>query len=229
MLNYYNYFTEVEEHFRRARNSGMFMMSPLDWALVETWKDAGIPIDAVLKGIDRSFATFRTAGRRRSTVNSVAYCTQEVMGAASQAARARVMAEQRPRPGFEESRLEDFFKDHAGQLRALAAESGLGSEVFGQAAGALEEMAVKVRAGELGDLEDVERRLTVLEDRLAAVAAGVLSEGEMLSARRELDAMLRPHRRKMKAEQIAMLEQRFLRKRSLEALGLGRLSLFYID
>ena len=32
-LNYFNYFTEVEEQFRRARGTGLFLWSPLDWAL----------------------------------------------------------------------------------------------------------------------------------------------------------------------------------------------------
>ena len=82
-MQYYNYFTEVEDRFRLARNSGMFMMSPLDWVLVESWKDAGVPLAAVLKGIDRAFEKYHAAKRRRfSTVNSVAYCTQEVLGAA---------------------------------------------------------------------------------------------------------------------------------------------------
>ena len=228
-MNYYNYFTEVEDHFRKARDSGMFMMSPLDWALVEAWKDAGVPLDAVLKGIDRAFAKRRTRGGRHSAVNSVAYCTQEVMGAASQAARTRVLAEQKPRPGFEAPRLGAFFRDRAGQLRSLAGEARPGGEVFEQTAEALERMALRIEAGELGDLEDVERRLTVLEDRVAAVAASALSEEEMLSARRDLDARLRPYRRKMSAGQIAMLEQKYIRKRCLEGLGIARMSLFYVE
>ena len=228
-MNYYNYFTEVEDHFRKARDSGMFMMSPLDWALVEAWKDAGVPLDAVLKGIDRAFAKRRTRGQRHSAINSVAYCTQEVMGAASQTARTRVLAEQKPRPGFEAPRLEAFFRERAGQLRNLAGEARPGSEVFKQTATALERMAVRIEAGELGDLEDVERRLTVLEDRVAGVAASVLSEEEMLSARRDLDARLKPYRRKMSADQIAMLEQKYIRKRCLEGLGIARMSLFYVD
>ena len=53
--NYFNYFTEVEEHFQRARGTALFLMSPLDWALIESWKNAGVPLTAVLRGIDTAF------------------------------------------------------------------------------------------------------------------------------------------------------------------------------
>ena len=53
--NYFNYFTEIEEHFQRARGTGLFLLSPLDWALIESWKNSGIPVEAVLQGYRRSF------------------------------------------------------------------------------------------------------------------------------------------------------------------------------
>ena len=90
-------------------------------------------------------------------------------------------------------------------------------------------MAVEAEAGGLDDLESVERRLTVMEDRVVGVAAAALSEDKLLAARRELDAQLKAFRRKMNAEQIAMLERKFMRRSMLEDLGLSRLSLFYVD
>lgn len=42
-LNYFNYFTEVEEQFQRSRATGLFLLSPLDWALIESWKKRGHP------------------------------------------------------------------------------------------------------------------------------------------------------------------------------------------
>ena len=72
--NYFNYFTEVEEHFQKARGTSLFLMSPLDWALVETWKNAGVPLEAVLRGIDVAFEKSRTGKSRSQMVNSVAYC-----------------------------------------------------------------------------------------------------------------------------------------------------------
>src|SRR3954447_7002573 len=77
-LNYFNYFTEIEEHFRKARGTGLFLMSPLDWALVESWKNAGIPLEAVLRGIDAAFQKWHSRKKKLQQVNSVAYCAQAV-------------------------------------------------------------------------------------------------------------------------------------------------------
>ena len=228
-MNYHTYFTEVEDHFRRARNSGMFMMSPLDWALVEVWKDGGVPLDAVLKGIDRAFRKYHARRRRFSTVNSVAYCAQEVMQAAREMGRQQVYPAQRARPGLEPVRLCDFFRTRVGQLRRLAGAGGAGSDVIEDAANSLESMAGQAEAGELGDLEDVERRLTVIEDRVVATATRALSEDDLLAARRDMDARLKAYRRRLTAEQIALLEQRYLRRRALAELGVSRLSLFHVE
>ena len=76
--NYFNYFTEVEEHFQRARGTGLFLLSTLDWALIEQWKNSGIPLEAVLRGIDAAFEKWKTRRNRTQMVNSIAYCTQAV-------------------------------------------------------------------------------------------------------------------------------------------------------
>src|SRR6185437_10873407 len=87
--NYFNYFTEIEEHFQQARGTGLFLRSPLDCALIESWKNAGIPLEAVLKGIDDAFEKWRSRKQKRQLVNSVAYCTQAVMNAHQRIPAAR--------------------------------------------------------------------------------------------------------------------------------------------
>ena len=78
--NYFNYFTEIEDHFQRARGTGLFLLSPLDWALIEAWKNAGIPLEAVLRGIDQAFDKWRSRPPRAriQMVNSLAYCAQAI-------------------------------------------------------------------------------------------------------------------------------------------------------
>ena len=78
-LNYYNYFTEVEEHFQLVRGSCLFLLSPLDWALLETWKNAGVPLEAVLRGIDAAFEKWRAKKVKTLMVNSLAFCAQAVL------------------------------------------------------------------------------------------------------------------------------------------------------
>jgi hypothetical protein len=76
-LNYFNYFTEVEEEFVRRRGKAL-LISPMDWALVESWKNAGIPLHVVLRAINRAFDSYDARARKYRKVNSVFYCQQEV-------------------------------------------------------------------------------------------------------------------------------------------------------
>jgi len=219
--NYFNYFTEVEEHFQKARGTGLFLMSPLDWALVEAWKNAGVPLEAVLRGIDSALETWRSKRNRVQTVNSVAYCTQAVM------TEAQVMAGTAPAPGVRKEATAPFsLEELETYLEANVAEI--------QRLGGYEEVATSLQrlvadSPELyGDLEDLERRLTALEDKMIAIARTRQTDEDLLRARRELDLQLRPYRGKMTAEQLSMLEKQYLERQLLESAGLPRLSLFYL-
>jgi hypothetical protein len=219
--NYFNYFTEVEEHFQKARGTALFLMSPLDWALVETWKNAGIPLEAVLRGIDLAFENWRSRKNRVQAVNSVAYCTQAVMGEAQALAGiagARPSRKEAAAP-FSLDELKSYLASNAAELRTRPG--------FEELAAAVERLAADA-AAHYGDLEDLERRLTALEDKMIAIARSRQTDDDLLRARRELDLQLRPYRGKMTAEQLAMLEKQYLERQLLEASGLPRLSLFYL-
>jgi hypothetical protein len=222
--NYFNYFTEVEERFQKARGTGLFLMSPLDWALVEAWKNAGVPLEAVLRGIDGAFEKWRAKKKRGQSVNSVAYCAQAVM------IEAQAMAGVAPARGgtahsgkessapFTLEALESYLAANAEQIR----RQGL-MEV----AATVEHLASA--AAELyHDLEDLERRLTALEDKMIAVVRSRQTDEQLFQVRRDLDLQLRPYRGKMTAPQLAMLERQYLERQLLESAGLPRLSLFYL-
>ena len=216
--NYFNYFTEVEEHFQRARGTALFLMSPLDWALVESWKNSGVPLEAVLRGIDAAFEKWR--GRRVKTqkVNSLAFCAQAVL------TEAQAMAGQPdPHPRRETAPpfpLED--------LRAyLEANAAAVRDTYPDIGESLARLAVDAEA-HYQDLEDLERRLTVLEERMIAAARARQSDDDLVQSRRDLDTQLRPYRGKMTAEQLSMLERQYLERSLLERARLPRLSLFYM-
>ena len=220
--NYFNYFTETEDHFRRARGSGLFLLSPLDWALIESWKNAGIPLDAVLRGIDASFEKWRSKKSKTQAVNSLAYCAQAIGKEAETIARggtrvARGSAAAADAP-FSTDELASYFRKNAADLEAQG---------YGEIAAAISKLAGDADSAS-GDLEDLERRLTALEEKLIATARSRQSEEAALAARRELDLQLRPHRSKMTADQLSMLERQFLDRKLLESAGLPRLSLFYM-
>lgn len=221
-LNYFNYFTEVEEHFRRARGTGMFLLSPLDWALLETWKNSGVPLEAVLRGIDVAFEKWRRRRSRTEMINSLAYCAQAVMREAEAMAGCSRTPRARPAPApFSLEEIRAYLKDNAAALRRHD------EPVLQEIACTLEKLAAEIEL-HAADLEELERRLTALEDRMIAAARARQSEQQLLAARRELETELRPYRSKMTAEQLAMLEKQFLERRLLESLGLPRLSLFYL-
>ena len=217
-LNYFNYFTEIEEHFQRARGTGLFLLSPLDWALIESWKNADVPLEAVLRGIDEAFAKWR--GRRVKTqmVNSLAFCAQAVLSEAqAMAGTAQPRTRREASAPFPLEELRTYLQRNAD---ALPPE-------YGEIAATLWQLADESEQ-HYGDLEALERRLTVLEEKMIAAARVQQSDESLLAARTELDRYLRPYRGKMTADQLAMLEKQFLERNLLEKSKLPRLSLFYM-
>jgi hypothetical protein len=218
-FNYFNYFTEIEEHFQRVRGSGLFMLSPLDWSLIETWKHAGVPLEAVLRGIDEAFEKWRSRKSKIQMVNSLAYCAQAVLSQAQIMAGTAQPASRTPAPlPFPLEDLRAYLIANAAAVRSKGHE---------EIAASLERLAAEAEQ-HTSDLEDFERRLTALEEKMIAAARMSQSEENLLAARREFDLQLRPYRGKMTAEQIALLEKQFLERRLLESAGLPRLSLFYL-
>lgn len=217
--NYFNYFTEIEERFREARGTGLFLLSPLDWALIETWKNSGVPLEAVLRGIDEAFAKWRSSKRRHQAVNSLAYCQQAVMLHAERLAGVGAQTASEVKAPFSREELSEFITSNAAHLANRPA--------FGEIAAELEGLAAAVDT-HYADLEDLERRLTVLEERMLAIARAAETGEQQLESRRQLDRHLAPYRSRMTAPQLAMLERQFLDRSLLESNGLRRLSLFYL-
>jgi hypothetical protein len=234
--NYFNYFTEIEEHFQRRRG-GILLLTTLDWALIETWKDAGIPLEAVLRGVDAAFDRYEQRLSKTRKVNSLAYCSQEVLAAAEEMKEAAVGvklpgSENEKPAGFRNSEIAAFFKKNAGQLRVakLSERNGVApEEALRETAKTLEGFAADLEAKSARPhLEDLERRLTVLEDKLFAILLAVTSDDDIVNIRAAADRELAPYRRKMAAAQIGQLLKQYLHKRLLEKYGLPRLSLFYM-
>lgn len=214
-FNYFNYYTEIEEHFQAARGTGLFLLSPLDWALIETWKDSGIPLQAVLRGIDRAFEKWHAKKSKTHQVNSIAYCSQAVMEEAKRADTPR--EERKVEAPFEGSQLEKHLREAAGKM----------PPGFEEIQGAIQGLAVECEAW-MDKLEELEQRLTSLESKMVAVARSRQSDGQMFEMRKQLENQLKPYRGKMSAAELMMIEKKFLDQRLLEDLGLPRLSLFYL-
>jgi hypothetical protein len=61
-MNYYNYFTEIEDTFVRRRGKHL-LLSPIDWAMIEGWQERGVPLHIVLRGIESVFRYIRQKSR----------------------------------------------------------------------------------------------------------------------------------------------------------------------
>jgi hypothetical protein len=219
--NYFNYFTEIEEHFQRARGTGLFLLSPIDWALIEGWKEAGIPLESVLQGIDDTFTKRHTRKQSRRPVNSVAYCAHAVIKAAERTPSRNAAQSQSAESPFPVSEVDAYLANAMVQLHART------EPVFHQIAASLGSLRDNL-AEQLQQIEALERRLTALEEKMVAALRAVQSDEQLYGIRESLDRELRPYRSKMTADQIAMLERRYLDTALLERSKLPRLSLFYL-
>jgi hypothetical protein len=237
--NYFNYFTEIEEYFWKKRGAHL-LVSPLDWAIMETWQKAGVPLEAALRGIDNAFESYLRSrrGGGGKPLKNLAYCTDAVLEAAEEQKEAA--AGSRPKASrtatteaFSREELKAYFAKNAASLK-VAAQKCLSKQP--EIASRLTEMQASLESssqildspGTL-DLEDLERRLTILDEKILASLLSHAPEELMLKIRREVDGQLAAYRRKMKSAQLAMVEKQYMQKRLLEEFGVPRLSLFYLS
>lgn len=238
MENYFHYFTEVEEHFQRRRGSPL-IGSPLDWDQIEIWKNAGIPLEAVLRGIDNAFDKYeQRKTKRHEKINSLLWCSQAVLTAAEDMKEAAVGATRDEESsnvagaGFEPETIAGFMLRNANRLEAarLPQSAAVSVEVITRdCASTLRNLATEIGANQARlRLEDLERHLTVLEEKLFAALLAATPDEVLVTVRAQADRELGPYRSKMMAAQIDQLQKQYVQKRVLEKYGLPRLSLFYM-
>jgi hypothetical protein len=243
VLNYFNYFTEIEDRFQQRRGA-LLLLSTLDWALIETWREAGIPLDAVLRGIDGAFDKYeaRQKKARMRKINGLAWCAQAVMEAAEElreaaAGTAKTKSDQsgeERESGFEHDRVAAHLEAAAAALDAatVAPEACTGT------AGRLRELSAAVRGdadastediAAAKNLEDLERRLTVLEEKLFAAIRAAAPEDLLVRLKEHAARELAPYRARMGVVQLRQVEDQFVQKQLLVNYNLPRLSLFYMS
>ncbi|HEY1802108.1 MAG TPA: hypothetical protein VGG46_14350 [Terriglobales bacterium] len=241
MENYFNYFTEIEEQFLKRRGGGL-LLSTLDWALIETWKDAGIPLEAVLRGIDAAFDRYDEQPSKSRKVNSLAYCSQEVLTASEDMKEEQKSASEgvesstegdasRERVGVANADIIAFLRRNAEHLAAAKMPQAQGvsaGPLALEAASTLLELADDLEHRTKPRLEELERKLTVMEEKLFAVLLAATSDDQVVAVRAQADRELVPYRRKMIAAQIEQLHKQYIHKKLLEKYGVPRLSLFYM-
>ena len=247
-LNYFNYFTEVEEEFVRRRGKPL-LVSPLDWALIESWKNAGIPLHIVIRAINRAFDAYDARPRKFRKVNSVFYCQQEVESsfadyrlaqvgggpegekdqvAQAETGRARDDVEAFPRPV-----LREFLKRSEKELaeaEALALTGGRAEveTAITRARARLAELIAEVEGSARVNAEAIEHDLDGIDRLILQGAIKSCGEDGMDTIRREAESQLMPYKKKMDKAIYQQTVQNFISRRLREMNNVPRLSLFYL-
>ena len=246
-LNYFNYFTEVEEEFVRRRGKQM-LISPLDWALVESWKDAGIPLHIVLRAINEAFDAYDARGQKFRKVNSVFYCQQAVESAFAEYRLAQVGGDQtseasegafgrKRQPSDEETFPKDvlfgFLKKCDDELRLAALQASTHGatdlkNAIDRARMRMTEIIAEIESSTRVDAEALERDLDGLDRLILEAARESLGLEELKKLRAEAKSHLRSYRKKMDEAIYEQTVQNFIARRVREMNNIPRMSLFYL-
>jgi hypothetical protein len=134
--------------------------------------------------------------------------------------------------GFDSAEIAEYLRRNGAELESakLPSRPGISPEtVVREISGTLRELATELESKSAPSrLEDVERKLTVLEEKLFAVLLAAIPDEDAIAVRAQADRDLAPYRSKMAAAQIEQLQKQYAHKKLLEKYGLPRLSLFYM-
>ena len=233
-MNYFNYFTEIEDAFVRRRGKHLFL-SPLDWALMETWKQQGIPLHIVLRGVERSFDSYESRPRKR-TVKTLLYCQEEIEAQYAEWLEARVGASEQTdsvdsdKTPFSAPAVNEHLQRCHSELIRLSQsrkEDDL-SEALTRAARLLQEIHDDVTTNAVLDTRRLEDSLTGLERMLNDAMLNVIPVTELDALKSGVKDQLKPYRGQMETAVYNQTFDNLLLKRLREQFGVLRLSLFYV-
>jgi hypothetical protein len=245
-LNYFNYFTEVEDEFVRRRGKQL-LISPMDWALVESWKNAGIPLHIVLRAINEAFDAYDKRGQQHRKVNSIFYCQQQVESDFADYRLAQVGGESgdsnitetdateisRKSEVFPKTILFAFLERCDADLGVAASRASESNKTnlesaIARARSRIKEITREIERVSSVDAEGLERDLDSIDRIILESARETLGPEELQSIRKEGESQLRSYRKKMDKAIYEQTVQNFISRRLRELNGIPRMSLFYL-
>jgi hypothetical protein len=255
-VNYYNYFTEIEEHFVRRRGKHL-LVSPMDWSLIATWRDSGIPLHVALRGIDRAMDGFYSRARRIGNVNSLFYCHATVMEEYARHVDAHTgEAPAAPEPAAEaaggdqgpgRAEILAFMNARISEIKTLAAKQPVQEGAAGHAGlerivarleeirGDLQSRSVaggarseegKEERGSNRDDETLERDLGILDEALVGELRAFLQPEDVRVWEEEARKELKIYRKRLPKETYQKITENFMRRKIHRRFEIGELSLF---
>jgi hypothetical protein len=243
-LNYYNYFTEIEETFVRRRGKHLYL-STLDWALMESWKEMGVPLHVALRGIERAFDSYEAKPRRRS-VKTLFYCQEEVEAQYAEWLDSQVGAEptngeppeevgmdSEARLPFPRALIVEHLARAREQLKQICDERKKTHEdalcdALARALPRLQGLEKDFAQAARPDAESLEDSLTRLEGLLDEALRASFPPAKLAAMRAETETQLQTYRNRMERATYEQTLDNLLLKRLRECYHLPRLSLFYL-
>jgi len=235
-LNYFSYFSEIEDTFIRRRGKHL-LLSPMDWALIENWKERGVPLHVALRGIEHAFDSHEARKRKRS-VKTLLYCQEEVEAQYAEWLDSRVGSPEDSEPAEEQSAFSrDVVLAHLTRSREIFANlhQSRGQmkpdelyEALGRAEGLLSEIESDYASSPQPDARKLEESLTGIERLLDDAIRLAISQSELEAAQTEVHAQLKPYKSHMDKAAFEQTRDNLLRKRLRENAGIPRLSLFFL-
>jgi len=242
-MNYFNYFTEVEDHFVRRRGKHLFV-SPLDWSLIATWRDSGVPLHIAMRGIDIAMDSFFSKPNRRRMVNSLFYCHETVMEEFARHLESHVGEDAGPEANADKSGTRDddrpdkdtvtkFFAARISEIRSLRAkllgqQNTTALETVERVSARLDEIAKDLAETAHMDLESLDRDLGILDEVLTTELRTAVTPDQMRGWEEEAKKELKIYRKRLPKETYQKILENFLRGKIHRLFDLGELSLFHL-
>jgi len=238
-LNYFNYFTEIEDTFVRRRGKHL-LLSPMDWALIESWKERGVPLHVALRGIEHAFDSHEAKQRKRS-VKTLLYCEEEVEAQYAEWIESRVGSHDEteesaddggtvPNSPFPRDVVLAHLarsRDELARLAARVSEDELQAALL-RGVQLLGEIESDYAAAARPDARRLEDSLTGIERRLSDALRATVSADVAEQLQSEINKQMRPYRSHMEKAVYQQTVDNLLLKRLREHFGVPRLSLFYL-
>jgi hypothetical protein len=225
-LNYFSYYTEIEDTFIRRRGKNLFL-SPLDWALMEVWQERGIPLHIVIRSIESVFDVYDKQPPGTRSIKSLFYCREEIEAQytewlTAQTGKALENDDERSEAGFTTEKVADHIAGAIASLRANP-NASLGDEIA-RAVARLEELSEDLTS----DYETIDKTLGEIERLLDRAMLEYWDRTHLKALEKEIAAQLRSHKAEMEPEAYKRTLELMLLKRLREEAGIPRLGLFYL-
>jgi uncharacterized coiled-coil DUF342 family protein len=214
------------------------MLSPIDWALIESWKERGVPLHVALRGIEHSFDSYE-AKKHKRTVKTLLYCQEEVeaqyaewresrVGSHDEKAEAQTASDTSP---FSRDAILDHLARTLDEIQRLSDERKE-EDTFGDALARAVALLTEIRddyaTSANPDTRKLEESLTGIDRLLDDSIRAVVKETELASILSEIDSQMRPYKRHMDKPAFEQTRDNLMRKRLRDHFGVPRLSLFYL-